>query len=90
MQGGVDGGGGRRMGICVWCADNDIGDAGAKHVSAMLEKNTTLLKLDLGGKHDEHGACRAGQRGEGQGGSGEMELLSGGLCEGSESARGST
>ena len=63
MQGGVDGGGGRRMGICVWCADNGIGDAGAKHVSAMLEKNTTLLKLDLGCKHDEHGACRVVQRG---------------------------
>ena len=65
--------------FCVWCADNQIGDAGVKHVSAMLEKNTTLLKLDLGGKHDEHGACRVGQRGEGQQGSGEMELLSGGV-----------
>ena len=49
----------------VWCADNGIGEAGVKHVSAMLEKNTTLLKLDLTSKHDEHGACRAGQRGGG-------------------------
>ena len=49
----------------VWCADNRIGEAGVKHVSAMLEKNTTLLKLDLACKHDEHGACRAWQRGGG-------------------------
>ena len=46
----------------VWCAGNEIGEAGVKHVSAMLEKNTTLLKLDLTCKHDEHGACRVGQR----------------------------